>query len=265
MGALHAGHAALIEEACWRSSFVVASVFVNPTQFGPTEDLAKYPRSLAADQAIAEAAGCSLLFAPTEAAMYPPGEETRVRVGATASALCGEQRPRHFEGVATVVAKLFAIAGPCCACFGKKDYQQLKVITRMTKDLFLPVEVVGVPTVREADGLALSSRNRYLSSESRARALAISRGLAAAAAAFTQGERSAGKLEAACRAELEPAVDSIDYVTVADAETVVPFAADAAVIDRAVIAVAVRVAGTRLIDNLVFGEDPAPLPTGGPT
>ena len=192
MGALHDGHARLIRAARERCDFVVTTVFVNPTQFGPHEDYAKYPRTLEADADLAAAAGASLVFAPEVAAMYPPGDETRVRVGETAAALCGRHRPGHFEGVTTIVAKLFAIAGPTVAFFGRKDYQQLQVIRRMTTDLFLPVEIVGVPTVREADGVALSSRNRYLSPEARAAARAIPDGLTRAARAFARGERRAG-------------------------------------------------------------------------
>ncbi len=180
MGALHAGHAALIAEARRHASFVVVSIFVNPTQFGPAEDFARYPRTLEADAATCERAGAAAVFAPAADAMYRPGDETRVRVGATAAPLCGAHRPGHFEGVATVVAKLFALTGPSVAVFGRKDYQQLRVISRFTADLFLPVEIVGLRTVREPDGLALSSRNAYLSPEQRAAALAIPRGLSAA-------------------------------------------------------------------------------------
>ncbi len=258
MGALHRGHAALVEEARRRAPVVVVTIFVNPTQFGPNEDFAKYPRTLEADVELAEKAGATVVFAPADRAMYPEGEETRVRVGATAAALCGIHRPHHFEGVTTIVAKLFALVGPSVACFGRKDYQQLQVIRRMTRDLFLPVEIVGVRTVREPDGLALSSRNRYLSPADRERALCIARGLARASAAFDAGERSPSALEAACRAEVERGADSIDYVTVAGADTVVPFAPDETVGDRAVLAVAARVGGARLIDNMVLGEEPAP-------
>jgi pantoate--beta-alanine ligase len=258
MGALHSGHATLIEAARRGSDFVVVTVFVNPTQFGPNEDLAKYPRTLESDRSVAEKGGAAVLFTPAEGDMYPAGEETRVRVGRTAAALCGEHRPGHFEGVTTVVAKLFALVGPCRAWFGRKDYQQLQVITRMARDLFLPVEVIGVATVREPDGLALSSRNRFLSPESRERALAISRGLGRAHALYAAGERRAGTLARACRDEVERTFDSIDYVTLADADSVVPFDDDATIRGRAVLAVAARIAGTRLIDNLVLGEDPAP-------
>jgi pantoate--beta-alanine ligase len=259
MGALHDGHARLIRAARERADFVVTTVFVNPTQFGPNEDFAKYPRTLDDDAVIAAKAGASLIFAPETATMYPPGDETRVRVGETAAELCGRHRPGHFEGVTTVVAKLFAIAGPSVALFGRKDYQQLKVIGRMTTDLFLPVEVVGIPTVREADGVALSSRNRYLSADARAAARAIPEGLSLAAQAFARGERRAGALAALCRDRIAQIADSIDYVEVADPETVVPLGQGALAGDRALLAVALRLGGARLIDNVVLGEDRAPL------
>ncbi|MDB4944972.1 MAG: Pantoate--beta-alanine ligase, partial [Labilithrix sp.] len=190
MGALHDGHLALVREARQHADFVMCSIFVNPTQFGPGEDFGRYPRDLAGD--VAKLIGASVVLAPEPSAMYPEGDETRVRVGAIAEHLCGPHRPGHFEGVATVCSKLFAIAGPCTAVFGKKDYQQLAVLRRVARDLFFPVNIVGHPIVREADGLAMSSRNAYLSADERARALGLSRGLDAAARAFAAGERSAG-------------------------------------------------------------------------
>jgi pantoate--beta-alanine ligase len=259
MGALHAGHVALIAEARRRADFVAVTVFVNPTQFGPAEDFARYPRTLEADAAKCLAAGASCLFAPVADAMYPPGEEARVRVGATAAELCGRARPGHFEGVATVVAKLFNLAGPSVAVFGRKDYQQLKVIQRFAKDLMFPVEVVGAPTVREADGLALSSRNAYLSEPHRRAARAIPEGLSSAVRAFDAGERSAARLTALAQEVIAAAADSIDYVALADADTLVPLAAEDRANHRAVLAVAARFGGTRLIDNVVLGEDGAPL------
>jgi len=261
MGALHAGHAALVEEARRRASFVAVSIFVNPTQFGPNEDYARYPRTLEADAGRCERAGAAAVFAPPAEAMYPPGDETRVRVGATAAELCGSRRPGHFEGVATVVAKLLALAGPCVAVFGRKDYQQHRVITRLVADLFLPVELVGLRTVREPDGLAMSSRNAYLSAEQRAAALAIPRGLSRASAAFQLGERDAARLAAIARAEVEPVATSIDYVDVADPETCRVLAAGDRAGDRALLALAVRLGGARLIDNVVMGEDPPPIPS----
>jgi pantoate--beta-alanine ligase len=260
MGALHAGHVALVEEARRHASFVVVSVFVNPTQFGPNEDYGRYPRTLEADMEKCAGAGAIAVFAPPAEAMYPPGDETRVRVGATAGPLCGAHRPGHFEGVSTVVAKLFALAGPCVAVFGRKDYQQLRVITRMATDLFLPVEIVGLRTVREPDGLAMSSRNAYLSPEQRRAALAIPRGLSRAWGAFQRGERDAGVLAAIARAEVERVATSIDYVDVADPESVRVLGPGERAGERALLALAIRLGGARLIDNVVLGEDPAPIP-----
>jgi pantoate--beta-alanine ligase len=260
MGALHDGHLSLVREAKARAGFVAVSIFVNPTQFGPNEDFAKYPRDLADDAAKLASVGADLVFAPDAKAMYPAGEETRVRVGKLAESLCGPFRPGHFEGVATVVTKLFALTGPCVAVFGKKDYQQLAILRRVAIDLFLPVEIIGHPIVREADGLAMSSRNAYLSTDERTRALALSRGLAAAAGAFASGERGAGALRALARAEVEKAATSIDYVDVTDADSLVPFAPQARVPDRALAAIACRIGTTRLIDNVVLGEDRVPGP-----
>ncbi len=254
MGALHEGHLALVREARKHADFVVCSIFVNPTQFGPNEDLARYPRDLDGDVRKLEGAGADLVFAPEPEAMYPKGEQTRVRVAGLTEHLCGPHRPGHFEGVTTIVTKLFAIVGASAAVFGKKDYQQLAVIRRMTTDLFLPVEVIGHPIVREADGLAMSSRNAYLSAEERTRALSLSRGLAEASSAFAAGERNAGRLRRLALAPIETAATSIDYVTVADHDALVPFADDATVGERALVAVAARIGKTRLIDNVVLGE-----------
>jgi len=259
MGALHAGHVALIIEARQRADFVAVSIFVNPTQFGPGEDLARYPRPLDSDAQKCAEAGAAVVFAPSDTAIYPPGDETRVRVGPTAAPLCGAFRPGHFEGVATVVTKLFALAGPCVAVFGRKDYQQLQVIKTLTRDLFLPVEVVGMRTVREPDGLAMSSRNAYLSPEQRAAALAIPRGLTRAARAFAAGERRAGALAAEIRGEVENVATSIDYVSVADPDSLRVLEPDEAAGERALCALALRLGGARLIDNMVLGEEPPPL------
>lgn len=258
MGALHEGHLSLVREARRHADFVVCSIFVNPTQFGPNEDFAKYPRDLEGD--VTKLDGVDLVFAPPPDAMYPKGERTRVRVDGLTEHLCGPHRPGHFEGVTTVVAKLFSVVGPCTAVFGKKDYQQLTVLRRMTIDLFFPVAIVGAPIVREADGVAMSSRNAYLSADERARARAISRGLRAAHEAFAKGERGAGTLRRLALDAVSPAATSIDYVTVADADALAPFADDAEVPERALLAVACRVGATRLIDNVVLGEDPAPAP-----
>jgi pantoate--beta-alanine ligase len=260
MGALHEGHLALVREAKRRSPFVVVSIFVNPTQFGPNEDFSRYPRDLVSDVAKLASVGADAVFAPEPASMYPPGDETRVHVGALAAPLCGRFRPGHFEGVATVVAKLFALAGPCVAVFGKKDYQQLAILRRLATDLFFPVEIVGHPIVREADGLALSSRNAYLSPPDRQRALALSRGLAAAWRAFAHGERRAGVLRGLARAQVESGADSIDYVEVADADSLAPREGETEVGARALVAIACRIGATRLIDNVVLGEDPSPAP-----
>ncbi len=265
MGALHAGHVRLIAEARDRCGFVIVTVFVNPTQFGPNEDYAKYPRTLERDAELSAAHGASLVFAPDPSAMYAPGDETRVRVGSTAAALCGEHRPGHFEGVTTIVAKLFALTGPALAFFGRKDYQQYRVIDRMARDLMFPIEIVGVATVREPDGVALSSRNRYLSPSARAAARAIPEGLRRAAALFARGERSAGELRRACLEHVRAGASSVDYVTVADPMSVAPLTDGERAGERALLAVAARFEGTRLIDNLVLGEDRAPPPPAGQT
>jgi pantoate--beta-alanine ligase len=258
MGALHEGHLSLVRTAKERAPFVAVSIFVNPTQFGPNEDFTKYPRDLGADVAKLASVGADVVFAPDDKAMYPPGEETRVRVGRLAESLCGPVRPGHFEGVATVVTKLFAIVGPCSAVFGKKDYQQLAILRRVVRDLFLPIEIEAHPIVREADGLAMSSRNAYLSADERAKARALSRGLSSAAHAFASGERSARELVRLARAEIEPVARSIDYVEITDADSLVPIEGRAP--ERALLAVACRVGVTRLIDNVVLGEDPPPIP-----
>ncbi|HEX3772231.1 MAG TPA: pantoate--beta-alanine ligase [Polyangiaceae bacterium] len=257
MGALHAGHLGLVAEARKRAGFVVVSIFVNPTQFGPNEDLAKYPRDLAADLARLAPLGVNAVFAPQPSEMYLAGEDTRVHVGKVAEPLCGRTRPGHFTGVATVVAKLFNLAGPSVAVFGRKDYQQLLVIRRMARDLFAPVEIVGLPTVREPDGLAMSSRNAYLSKDDRLKALALARGLSAASRAFGDGERVARVLEAVARTPVEEVASSIDYVDCRDPEDL--GAIDGRTGARALLAIACRIGGTRLIDNVVLGEDPPPL------
>jgi pantoate--beta-alanine ligase len=258
MGALHAGHLRLVEVARRHAERVAVSIFVNPTQFGPNEDFTRYPRNLERDVELLRSVGADFVLSPSAEEMYPRGETTRVRVGALSEHLCGPFRPGHFEGVATVVTKLFAIAGACTAVFGRKDYQQLKIIERLARDLQLPVRVVGEPTVRDADGLALSSRNSYLSSEERQRALAIPRSLAAAAAAFEAGERGARALIEPLRSALGRAGLRLDYAEIADADELFPLALDGAVGERALIAVAAFCGNTRLIDNLVLGEDAPP-------
>lgn len=257
MGALHHGHIALMTEARRRvgpDGLVAVSVFVNPTQFGPNEDLARYPRELDADVARCAAAGVDAVFAPSAGAMYPPGDQTRVRVAELAGPMCGLTRPTHFEGVATVVTRLFALAGPCVAVFGRKDYQQLRVISRLARDLFLPVEVVGLATVREPDGLALSSRNRYLSPLDRARATAIPASLRAARALYARGERSVIALLDVVSQGLAGSVDSVDYIDLRDADELTLPTTPLPDGTRAVLAVAVKIGATRLIDNTVLGE-----------
>jgi pantoate--beta-alanine ligase len=258
MGALHAGHLELVKVARRYAERVAVSIFVNPTQFGPNEDFTKYPRNLERDVELLSSVGADLVLSPSADEMYPAGEKTRVRVGGLGEHLCGPFRPGHFEGVATVVTKLFAIAGPCTAVFGRKDYQQLKIIERLARDLLLPVQVVGQPTVRDADGLALSSRNAYLSSSERQRALSIPRALRAAGLAFRAGERDARALIDPVRAALVAAGLAPDYAEIADADELFPLSVNERVGERALIAVAAFCGTTRLIDNLVLGEDALP-------
>jgi len=251
MGYLHAGHVALLEEGRRRADRLVLSIFVNPTQFAPTEDLARYPRDLEGDLGKAAGAGTDVAFVPPDAEMYPRGYQTFVQVRELEKGLCGAHRPGHFVGVATVVCKLFNIVRPHVAIFGEKDYQQLAVIRRMVADLDMPIEIAGLPTVREPDGLAMSSRNKYLSSEERQRALALSRGLRAAQALHDGGERDPAKLVAAAEAEIAPAATHVDYVELRDAATLAPIAER--ITGPAVIAVAAFVGTTRLIDNRRLG------------
>jgi len=259
MGGFHAGHLRLVEEAKRRSNYVALSIFVNPTQFGPNEDLARYPRDLEGDLEKCANSGVDLVFAPEVSEMYPPGDATRVRVPALADPLCGALRPGHFEGVATVVAKLFALCSPCLAVFGRKDYQQLRIITKMAQDLLFAVEVVGVSTVRDADGLALSTRNAYLSSKARESARSIPRALGKAWSAFASGERRAGVLRNLVLEEVTPPSTHIDYVSIADPETLAPIEDSVVLVGRALVALAVWFDKTRLIDNLVLGEDSSPM------
>ncbi len=259
MGALHRGHLALVTEAKRRAAHVAVTIFVNPTQFGPNEDFQKYPRPLEKDLELCREAGVDVAFTPSPSEMYPEGERTRIHVSGLTDALCGPFRPGHFDGVATIVAKLFAATGPSVAVFGRKDYQQLQVVRRLARDLLLPIEVVGFPTVREPDGLALSSRNAYLGPAERERALSIARGLARALALHAGGERSAGVLRRAAEEPVAAAATRVDYVSVADADELRPFGDGERVGERAVLAVAAFVGATRLIDNVVFGEDTIPL------
>jgi len=255
MGALHEGHLTLVREAKRRAASVVVSIFVNPTQFGPNEDLAAYPRQLAEDAQALESEGVDLLWAPSGDIVYPPGFATTISVAGVSEGLCGAVRPGHFDGVATVVCKLFNQVQPDCALFGEKDWQQLAVIRRMTRDLDLTQpaadRILGVPTVREADGLAMSSRNAYLSAEDRARAASLAAAMRTAAERLTGGAHAQPALEELEQALLTAGFSSIDYAVLADAESLAP-------LDRpsqrpARLFVAARIGGTRLIDNIPVG------------
>ena len=250
MGALHAGHRALLARARAENDLVVASVFVNPLQFGPAEDLASYPRDREADLAVLTAEGTDLAFLPAEGEVWPAPPEVRLQVGALADRLEGLVRPGHLDGVATVVAKLLHLVGPSRAYFGQKDAQQLAVVRRMVEDLAFPNEIVACPTVREPDGLAVSSRNAYLSASERERATALYRALSAARAAFQAGQRDPAAVEAAARDLLEdaPGVDP-DYVALVDPATFEPAKQAEA---GQVLATAARVGRTRLIDNVIL-------------
>jgi pantoate--beta-alanine ligase len=249
MGNLHAGHTSLLAAARYRGDRVVASIFVNPLQFGPSEDYTAYPRTLEDDQKLLEQAHCDLLFAPSVAEMYPTGgdQRTLVTVRGLSNILDGEFRPGHFDGVATVVTKLFGIMAPDVAVFGEKDYQQLLVVRHMTLDLALPVEVVGAPTVRAPDGLALSSRNRYLGADERSRAPSIHQALLAAARAIAGGSADYQALEQAGVAAIERAGMKLDYFCIRNASDLT---APTAQSTELVILVAARLGRARLIDNM---------------
>ena len=250
MGALHAGHMALVKEAKRHAAAVVVSIFVNPTQFGPKEDLASYPRQEAADLALLEAEGVALAWMPDVASMYPQGFDTMIRVGALAERWDGAARPGHFDGVATVVTKLLNQIAPKAALFGEKDWQQLAVIRRTVADLDMPVQIIGVATERAADGLALSSRNAYLSDAERAAAPALHRTMQDAARAIIAGADVGATLDHARAAILDAGFKSLDYVELVDADSLEPltrFAAPARMIAAA------RIGTTRLIDNIAVG------------
>jgi pantoate--beta-alanine ligase len=247
MGALHAGHLALIEEARRRADKVAATIFVNPMQFGAGEDLDRYPRRESEDARMLEKAGCDLLWLPAVSEIYPEGFSTRVSVSGLSDRWEGEARPGHFDGVATVVARLLLSVGPDVAVFGEKDFQQLAVIRRMVRDLAMPVEVVGVATVREADGLALSSRNAYLSADERSRAVALPKALEAAREAIRGGTAVSAALRGAKQALVDAGFLRIDYVALIDAATLEPL--DEPGGEMRLIAAAV-IGTTRLIDNM---------------
>lgn len=253
MGYLHDGHASLMRAGRKTDGLLVASIFVNPTQFGRNEDLSSYPRDLERDTRIAEAAGVDLLFLPKSDDIYPPGFQTYVNVEEISLPLCGASRPGHFRGVTTVVCKLFNMVQPTSAYFGKKDFQQLAVIRQMVIDLNMPVTIVGMPIVREPDGLAMSSRNAYLAPDERQKALCLSRGLKAARTAYRSGERNVTTLRQmvvdAIEAEKTPMIDYVEFRHGTTLQEV------ASADDRTLLALAVKVGTTRLIDNCVLGED----------
>ena len=251
MGSLHEGHLALVDEARRRADAVVLSVFVNPLQFGPAEDFERYPRDLGRDRGLAEGQGVDLLFAPSVEVMYPPGAETRVVPGPAAARWEGEVRPGHFTGVLTVVAKLFHLVEPAVACFGQKDIQQFTLVRHMVRDLDFSVELALVPTVREPDGLALSSRNVFLDPAQRAAALSLSRGLTSAASAWRAGGGSGRALEARIAREIDAAPGvTADYIAAVDPEH---FERVDQAVPGTILAVAARVGSIRLIDNLILG------------
>ena len=254
MGALHEGHASLIAAANKENDFVVVSVFVNPTQFGPNEDLDAYLRTLEADCKLAERMGANVVFAPSPKEMYPSADDTWVEVtGDITKVLCGRTRPIHFRGVTTVVTKLFNLAQPDRAYFGQKDAQQVEVLKRMVKDLFFPLQLRVMPIIREADGLAKSSRNTYLSQEEHTAALVLSRSLKAAKAMYEAGERDAAKITAAVTADIEKEpMSNIDYVEIYALPGLEPVSNP--MVGGNLLAVAVKFGTTRLIDNVVLEE-----------
>lgn len=252
MGFLHEGHLCLVRDAKRRGDRVVVSIFVNPKQFGPTEDFAAYPRDLERDVGLLEKEGVDILFHPSVEAMYPAGTQTHIEVEKLSLPLCGAARPGHFRGVATVVAKLFNIVRPHVAIFGEKDYQQLQVIRRMVRDLSMDVDIVGHPTVREADGLAMSSRNAYLTPEERLAAVCLSRSLCKAERLLRRGETSAQALISLVQGELErEPLARVEYVKLCDAETLDDMDK---IDDVALLALAVRFGKARLIDNRVLSR-----------
>jgi pantoate--beta-alanine ligase len=252
MGYLHEGHASLMREGRRVGRLLVTSIFVNPTQFGAGEDFTTYPRDMERDTKIAGAAGVDLIFAPAAAAIYPDGYQTFVEVEKITLPLCGANRPGHFRGVTTVVCKLLNIVQPDLALFGKKDYQQLAVIRKMVADLNIPVEIIGMPIVREADGLAMSSRNSYLSPTERSAALCLSRSIEAARALYQSGEKDPSILRERVMEEIGAETAAVlEYVEMRDGDTLEEIRKTDG---RTLLALAVRIGKTRLIDNCILGE-----------
>ncbi len=265
MGALHEGHFALMRRACDLADHLVVSIYVNPTQFEPDSDYESYPRQLREDTSDCEEMGASLVFAPTDEEMYAEGHATTVRVDELKDVMCGPRRPGHFDGVTTIVTKLFNVVRPDVGVFGKKDYQQLAILRRMTRDLNMGIEIEGVPTVRADDGVAVSSRNRYLSAEERRRARSLSRALVKVHEMYQAGERKAQQLEAATRGRLleDVASEEIEYIECVHPESLDRWGeTDSGEVrddDGAVVAIAVHVGEARLIDHVRLD---APLPEG---
>ncbi len=253
MGYLHAGHASLLREGRTQGDLLVLSIFVNPIQFGANEDLGRYPRDIERDCQLARECGVDLVFLPDPAGMYPPGFQTSISVEKLSQPLCGASRPGHFDGVATVVTKLFNIVQPDVALFGKKDFQQLAVLRQMTSDLNLPVTIIGMPIVREQDGLAMSSRNAYLSAEQRESALVLSRAIKLVREQYQGGERSVAELQRAAESLITSTSSAcIDYLEFRDSQTLQLVTTAG---DTTLLALAVVIGTTRLIDNTVLGEE----------
>lgn len=249
MGYLHEGHLSLIRIAREYADVVVVSIFVNPAQFGPNEDLAAYPRDFARDEKLCREAGADVLFYPTSQNMYLDGHSLWLSEESLSTVLCGESRPGHFRGVCTIVAKLLNIVQPDFMVLGEKDAQQLRVLRRMVRDMNFPVTIIAAPTIREADGLAMSSRNKYLTPDERKEAACLFQSLEKAKALFAAGERDAGKIKAAVRAVIEATSGRVDYIEIVDDETLQPVRT---LEKPALIALAVRFSGARLIDNTVL-------------
>ncbi len=251
MGALHEGHLSLMSEAKKHAQTLIVSIFVNPTQFGPNEDLDTYPRDTEGDSKKCESAGCDILFLPSVSEIYDDNAKTEVSVASLTTNLCGAKRPGHFNGVTTIVSKLFNIVQPDVAVFGKKDYQQLAVLRRMVKDLNFPIRIIGSPTVRESDGLAKSSRNLKLRSDYRKSAVALSQGLVKAHKAFESGERKGATLEQIVKDEVETAGLVPDYISCVDPDTLETYEGG----EKALIAIAIFAGEVRLIDNIELHEE----------